>query len=107
MIRKGAPTTVGERVAWAIHQSELSETDIAQRLEGKLVTQKPQVSRWKKGQVEVSTKNVLQLASILDVDGDWLLTGRGDPYRHKRMQVVQAALSAEIQELQAMIDALP
>lgn len=97
---------MSERVAWAINQSELSETEIAQRLEGKLLTQKPQVSRWKKGHVEVSTKNVQQLASILDVDGDWLLTGRGDPHRHKRMQVLQVAQSAENQELQARMDAL-
>lgn len=64
----------GERLTKALHDSKISQSELARVLG----ISQPSVNAWVKDKNQPESKRVAEIASALGVDPGWLLDGRGD-----------------------------
>lgn len=78
------------RLATAITAAGLSHRDVAERLQ----VHPNRISEWVRGKGVPKVPQIVQLAEILDVTLDWLLTDRKDKHSMERRVVEDLAVMA-------------
>lgn len=68
-------TMIGDRIRWLRNKNGMTQADLAERLN----MSDQQILRWENGKSDPSAENVVKLAKLFNVTGDYLLCLTDDP----------------------------
>lgn len=66
---------IGDRIRWLRNKNGMTQADLAERLN----MSDQQILRWENGKSDPSAENVVKLAKLFNVTGDYLLCLTDDP----------------------------
>lgn len=105
-----AVTTFGDRLKDAVKSSPYTQRDLA----GVLDVREATVSDWANDKYLPAGEHLVRLPDLLDVDAEWLLTGRGEKKRRRpedserRLHVIRMlATGDEAGAIRALIEEWP